>query len=193
MYFRQHGDCYGVGSYRHVPLMVDPRDLGKTAKLPFSPEHFAAGWESATELMPALKRTSIVTKFNGMFAFTIDGYPVMGETSVKALWSCIGLWLTHAGGAARQIAEWMTDGTPSIDLREADITRFQPHQLTRSYIAERAAQNYREVYDLIHPLQPINKPRNVGSLTLSGRRRARFVNCRAPLSRSPVIDPAITP
>ena len=129
MYFRQHGDCYGVGSYRHVPLMVDPRDLGKTAKLPFSPEHFAAGWESATELMPALKKTEIVTKFNGMFAFTIDGYPVMGETSVKGLWSCIGLWLTHAGGAAKQIAEWMTSGAPSIDLREADITRFQPHQL----------------------------------------------------------------
>ena len=79
MYFRQHGDCYGVGSYRHVPLMVEPRDLGNTAKLPFMPEHFEAGWESATELMPALKKTEIVTKFNGMFAFTIDGYPVMGE------------------------------------------------------------------------------------------------------------------
>jgi dimethylglycine oxidase len=161
MYFRQHGDCYGVGSYRHVPLMVDPRDLGKTAKLPFSPEHFAAGWESATELMPALKQTEIVTKFNGMFAFTIDGYPVMGETIVKGLWACIGLWLTHAGGAAKQIAEWMTSGAPSIDLREADITRFQPHHFARSYVAERAAQNYREVYDLIHPIQPITKPRNV--------------------------------
>jgi dimethylglycine oxidase len=164
MYFRQHGDCYGVGSYRHVPLMVDPRDLGhlgQTAKLPFSPEHFEAGWESATELMPALKKTEIVTKFNGMFAFTIDGYPVMGETSVNGLWSCIGLWLTHAGGAAKQIAEWMTSGAPSIDLREADITRFHKHQLSRSYVAERAAQNYREVYDLIHPLQPIARPRNV--------------------------------
>jgi len=161
MYFRQQGDCYGVGSYRHEPMMVDPRDLGASAKLPFTPEHFAAGWASATELMPALKKTEIVTKFNGMFAFTIDGYPVMGETIVKGVWSCIGLWLTHAAGAARQIAEWMTDGMPSIDLREADITRFHKHQLSRSYIAERAAQNYREVYDLIHPLQPINKPRNV--------------------------------
>src|SRR5215212_4857606 len=164
MYFRQHGVCYGVGSYRHVPLMVDPRDLGhlgQTAKLPFMPEHFQSGWESATELLPALKKTEIVTKFNGMFAFTIDGYPVMGETSVKGLWSCIGLWLTHASGAAKQIAEWMTSGAPSIDLREADITRFQPHYFSRSYVAERAAQNYREVYDLIHPIQPITRPRNV--------------------------------
>src|SRR5581483_9307415 len=114
MYFRQHGECYGVASYRHVPLMVDAHDLarlGDTAKLQFTPEHFTAGWESATELLPPLKQTEIVTKFNGMFAFTIDGYPVMGETTVKGLWSCIGLWLTHAGGAACQIAEWMTGGT----------------------------------------------------------------------------------
>lgn len=161
MYFRQHGDCYGIGSYRHAPLMVDPRDLGKTAKKPFTPEHFDAGWESATELMPPLKNTAIVTKFNGMFAFTTDGYPLMGETTVKGLWSCIGLWLTHAGGAARAIAEWMTEGTPSMDLREADITRLQPHYASRAYIHERSAQNYREVYDIIHPMQPINRPRNV--------------------------------
>lgn len=161
MYFRQHGDCYGVGSYRHAPLMVDPRDLGKTALLPFTPDHFTAGWESATELLPPVGRADLVTKFNGMFAFTIDGYPVMGESDVAGLWVCTGLWLTHAGGAGRAIAEWMTDGAPSLDLREADSTRFHPHQLTRAYIHERCAQNYREVYDIIHPAQPISRPRDV--------------------------------
>jgi glycine cleavage system T protein len=161
MYFRQQGDRYGVGSYRHAPLMVDPRDLGKSAKKPFTPEHFASGWESACELLPPLRNADLATKFNGMFAFTIDGYPVMGETKVKGLWSCIGLWLTHAGGAGKAIAEWMTDGRPAMDLREADITRFQPHQFTRSYVYERCAQNYREIYDIIHPLQPIARPRNV--------------------------------
>jgi glycine cleavage system aminomethyltransferase T/glycine/D-amino acid oxidase-like deaminating enzyme len=161
MYYRQQFDCYGVGSYRHEPLMVDPRDLEKTAKKPFTPDHFTEAWNAAQELLPALRGADLQTKFNGMFAFTIDGYPVMGETTVQGLWSCIGLWLTHAGGAGKAIAEWMTDGAPSMDLREADITRFQPHQLTRPYIAERCAQNYREVYDIIHPLQPIERPRNV--------------------------------
>jgi glycine cleavage system T protein len=161
MYYRQQYDCYGVGSYRHDPLMVDPRDLGKTAKLPFTPDHFAEAWQGAKELLPPLRNTELQTKFNGMFAFTIDGYPVMGETTVKGLWSCIGLWLTHAGGAGRAIAEWMTDGAPWMDLREADITRFQPHQLSRPYINARCAQNYREVYDIIHPLQPIEEPRNM--------------------------------
>jgi glycine cleavage system T protein len=161
MYYRQHGDSYGVGSYRHAPLMVDPRDLGKTAIKPFTPEHFAEAWAAAGELLPPLREADLVTKFNGMFAFTIDGFPVMGETAVKGLWSCIGLWLTHAGGATRALAEWMTEGTPSMDLREADITRFHPHQLARPYVEERCAQNYREIYDIIHPLQPMARPRDV--------------------------------
>jgi dimethylglycine oxidase len=161
MYYRQHGDCYGVGSYRHDPLMVDPRALEKTAKKPFTAEHFAEAWAAAHELIPPLKSADLQTKFNGMFAFTIDGFPIMGETSVPGLWSCIGLWLTHAGGAGKAIAEWMTDGAPAMDLREADITRFQPHQFSRAYVEERCAQNYREVYDIIHPLQPISKPRDV--------------------------------
>jgi len=161
MYYRQHGDCYGVGSYRHIPLMVHPEQLERTAIKPFTPEHFETGWQAATELLPPLRNSALQKQFNGMFAFTVDGYPVMGETTVQGLWSCVGLWLTHAGGATKAIAEWMTTGTPSVDLREADITRFQPHQTTRAYVETRCAQNYREVYDLIHPVQPISEPRNV--------------------------------
>ena len=55
MYFRQFRDRYGVGSYRHEPLMVDPRDLGKTAMLPFTPEHYEVAWQAGCELMPTLK------------------------------------------------------------------------------------------------------------------------------------------
>ena len=55
MYFRQFRDRYGVGSYRHEPLMVDPRYLGKTAMLPFTPEHYEVAWQAGCELMPTLK------------------------------------------------------------------------------------------------------------------------------------------
>ena len=113
MYFRQHGDAYGVGCYHHVPLMVDPHDLGKTAKRDFTPEHFSPAWDSTTELMPALKNTELTTKFNGMFAFTIDGLPIMGEATTQGLLDGIGLWLTHSGGAGRAMAEWMTGGAPN--------------------------------------------------------------------------------
>ncbi|MBI1294145.1 FAD-dependent oxidoreductase [bacterium] len=161
LYFRQHWDSYGVGNYRHVPLMVRPQDLGRTAMLPFTPEHYEVADSAAKELLPPLKQTTLTTKFNGMFAFSVDGYPVMGESQVKGFWAATGVWITHAGGVGKSIAEWMTHGEPEWDLHEADINRFLPHQKTQLYIDLRCAQNYREVYDIIHPVQPINEPRNV--------------------------------
>lgn len=161
LYFRQHWDAYGIGNYRHVPLMVRPRELGKTAKLPFTPEHYTVAQQAARELIPALRKAELTTAFNGMFAFTVDGYPVMGESSVRGFWTAVGVWITHAGGVGKAIAEWMTYGEPAMDVHEADINRFLPHQKTQRYVDLRCAQNYREVYDIIHPTQPISEPRAV--------------------------------
>lgn len=161
LYFRQHWDAYGIGNYRHVPLLVHPSDLGKTAKLPFTPEHYKVAAQAARELIPALRQATLTTAFNGMFAFTVDGYPVLGESKVRGLWTAVGIWITHAGGVGKAIAEWMTYGEPAMDVHEADINRFLPHQKTQHYIDLRCAQNYREVYDIIHPAQPITEPRAV--------------------------------
>ena len=159
MYFRQHADAYGVGSYNHEPLLVEPRDLGLTATNPFTPKHFEDARRATDELLPALAGKRYVNQFNGMFTFTVDGYPILGESAVAGLWAAIGIWVTHSGGAGKAIAEWMTHGTSELDLREAHIDRFHGHATTRRYILTRTAQQYREVYDVIHPLQQMENPR----------------------------------
>jgi glycine cleavage system aminomethyltransferase T len=57
------------------------------------------------------------------------------------------------------MAEWIVDGTASVDLHECDLTRFEAHQLSPSFIRDRGIQNYVEVYDIVHPLQPMEEPR----------------------------------
>jgi glycine cleavage system T protein len=162
MYFRQHADAYGIGSYKHEPLLVDPHDLGKTAMRPFTPQHFDVAHGAAEELIPALKGKEYPTQFNGMFAFTADGMPIMGPVAeVDGLWAAVGVWVTHAGGVGKAIAEWMVEGAPSVDLHEADISRFHPHVFAKPYVYARSAQQYREVYDIIHPLQQMDHPRNL--------------------------------
>jgi len=162
MYFRQHAEAYGIGSYKHEPLLVDPHELGKTATRPFTPEHFDVAHRAANELLPSLKGVEFPQKFNGMFAFTADGMPIMGPASqAQGLWVAVGVWVTHAGGVGRSIARWMDSGAPGEDLHEADISRFHPHVFTRAYIQARCAQQYREVYDIIHPLQQMEHPRNL--------------------------------
>ena len=169
MYFRQVGESYGIGSYNHEPLLVDASDVLSLDEAPiapaeteFTPEHFEKAMKAAGELLPGLEGVGLTRKFNGMFSFTPDGFPILGESpSLKGFWSAQAVWITHAGGVGRAVAEWIVNGEPTTDLRECDIRRFHPHAFSRPYVRTRAAQQYREVYDIIHPRQQIENPRNV--------------------------------
>ena len=168
-YFRQVGEAIGIGSYRHEPLLLDAADILSheeapvaPAEMPFTPSHFEASMTAAGDVLPALKGVGLTRKFNGLFSFTTDGFPVLGESpQVKGFWSAQAVWITHAGGVGRAVAEWIVNGDPTLDLRECDIRRFYPHALSRSYVRARAAQQYREVYDIIHPRQQMDNPRNL--------------------------------
>jgi hypothetical protein len=181
MYYRQQGDRYGVGTYQHTPLLVDPSEIrrhgtatpagstdrnphGETVDMPsnrpFQEEHFAWAWKEALRLMPELASTRVDYRLQGMFSFTPDGFPLMGEsTTVRGAWFAEAIWLTHGVGAGRLIADWVTDGDPGMDAHELDLHRFEPVQTTRAYVRARGARNYDEVYDLVHPLQPLGVAR----------------------------------
>ena len=169
IYFRQEGDCYGIGSYQHEPLLVDANDLLdhdeapiSPSELPFTPPHFEKAMAAAGDVLPSLKGVGLTRKLNGVFSFTTDGFPVLGESpQVRGFWSAQAVWITHAGGVGRAVAEWIVNGEPTTDLRECDIRRFHAHACSRSYVRARAAQQYREVYDIIHPRQQIADPRNL--------------------------------
>jgi len=180
LYFRQHGEGYGVGSYNHEPLLVDPADLDDyasaeadvpiydyivgqeternavkmTAHREFTPDHFTEAWAEATRVMPALEGADLEKCFNGMFCFTPDGLPVMGSPpDLDGFWVAAAVWLTHAGGVGKAMAKWMTAEYPRQNLVPCDIKRFQPHAGSRRYVRDRAAYSYDTVYDLIHPRQ----------------------------------------
>jgi len=90
----------------------------------------------------------------GLFSFTVDNFPLMGEWSgLKGFWVAEAVWITHACGVARAMAEWIVDGHPALAVHECDVNRFETHQLGSQHIEERGAQNFVEVYDLLHPLQ----------------------------------------
>jgi glycine cleavage system T protein len=160
LYFRHYADTVGFGSYLHDPLPVAPEQLPRPAMLPYTPEHFAESLKDARERIPAIEQAELATAFNGIFSFTADGNSLLGESpDVRGFWSAEAVWITHAGGVGKVMAEWIADGTPSIDLRELNLNRFQPHALGRRYARARSCQGYVEVYDVIHPLQPLEFPR----------------------------------
>jgi len=172
LYFREWGERYGVGSYAHSPMPVVAAHLGRTpehvddkhmpSRLEFTPEDFEGPWEEACKLLPCLRGTEVEDGFNGIFSFTPDGGTVVGESrEVEGFWIAEAVWVTHAAGIARAVAEVLTTGQSEIDLAECDVHRFDEVQLERSYVSETSQQNFVEIYDVMHPLQPKKFPRNL--------------------------------
>ena len=203
LYMRHRRDHFAVGSYAHDPKVVDPgaiRRHGEPDDWPasnrFDAEGFAPAWEDALRLLPFLRSARPGEALNGMFSFTPDGMPLLGESQdLRGFWTAEAIWITHSAGAAKAVAEWMTDGRAEVDLRECDLNRFEPHATTAAYLRERGAQQYREVYDVIHPLQPLERPRllrlspfadaqrDLGAACFEGRgwEQPRWYEANAPL------------
>ncbi|MCP9210631.1 GcvT family protein [Streptomyces sp. NEAU-Y11] len=167
LYYREHTDRIGIGSYAHRPMPVDAAGVPAyddapvmPSSLPFTAEDFAPSWEDSVGLLPALGAGRIEEGFNGVFSFTPDGMPVIGESrEVRGFWLAEAVWVTHSAGVAKAVAEWMTDGRTTTDVHGCDLYRFEDAQASPAYVAERGAQNFTEVYDVIHPLQPMERPR----------------------------------
>ena len=86
------------------------------------------------ELLPALADVPIADSFNGLFSFTPDGLPLLGDSRVRGLWiGSEAVWVTHAGGAGRAMADRMVDGHTDVDLHECDPQPLRAHALSRAY------------------------------------------------------------
>ncbi|WP_227356506.1 GcvT family protein [Haladaptatus salinisoli] len=172
LYFRTHGDALGMGSYNHESLSVDPEAMGKNGEnrqasvRDFSRKH----WERPThpnrdksakqafdELLPATKDREYAVTENGVFVFTPDGMPAVGETAaVDGLWTALAIWWTHSGGYGRILAEWMENGVPRLPSGPVDtggihVRRFAPHAGEKDYFVDRGAKRYEQVYSIVEP------------------------------------------
>lgn len=178
LYYRVHeGQRLGIGSYAHRPMPVDVGALPTTTEMPsmmdFTPEDFSPSWSDAVALLPRLDEARVDEAFNGIFSFTPDGAPVVGEhREVAGLWVAEAVWVTHSAGVARSLAEWLVDGAPSVDLREAELHRFADAELAPEVVRARSVRSFVEVYDVLHPLDPPAEPRDLRVSPFHSRQRA---------------------
>ena len=172
LYYREHGDQYGIGYYGHKPMPVVAASLGVTphdvhekkmpSRMEFTREDFEPAWKESQDLLPVMRGSEIADGFNGIFSFTPDGGPVIGQhPTLDGFWVGEAVWVTHSAGVARAVAQLLTDGKSEIDVTECELARFEEIQTTPEYVLETGSQNFREVYDIIHPLAPKESPRNL--------------------------------
>ena len=163
LYYRERFERIGIGYYGHRPMPVRAEDIGSLADaedmpsvLAFTPADFDEAWKQTQQLLPVTRDASVAEGINGLFSFTTDNMPLMGESPVVAgFWVAEAVWVTHSAGVGRAMAEWIVDGyCSSFDLHECDVNRFESHQLSPDYVLARDSQNFVEVYDILHPLEP---------------------------------------
>ncbi|KAL3491050.1 hypothetical protein BJX62DRAFT_251508 [Aspergillus germanicus] len=172
LYYREHGDRYGIGYYGHKPMPVVAASLGPApdhvddknmpSRLEFTEEDFSPAWEESKKLLPALRGSQIEDGFNGVFSFTPDGGPLIGQApNLDGFYVAEAVWVTHSAGVARALAEILTQGWSTVDITDCELSRFEQVQLNSEYVSETSQQNFVEIYDIIHPMQPRESPRNL--------------------------------
>ncbi|WP_330290915.1 GcvT family protein [Streptomyces sp. NBC_00576] len=173
LYYRDRFDTIGIGYYGHRPMPISADDIlsfdeadtagGMPSVLKFTEDDFEPAWTETQSLLPSTKEAKVEEGINGLFSFTTDNFPLLGESpDVKGFWVAEAVWVTHSAGVGRAMAEWLVDGfCSSFDLHECDLNRFEPHQLSPEYVLARDCQNFVEVYDILHPLQPSGHPRPI--------------------------------
>lgn len=109
--------------------------------------------EAAITRVPAFGEVGIKKVYNGAIAYTPDGNPIVGPApGLKNFWLNEGhsFGITAAGGAGWQLAEWIVDGEPTLDLTGVDPRRFGPYA-TEGYLIAKNEEAYANVFTMHYP------------------------------------------
>ena len=109
--------------------------------------------ETAIARVPAFGEVGIKKIYNGAIPYTPDGSPIIGPApGLKSFWLNEGhsFGITAAGGAGWQLAEWIVEGEPSIDMMGVDPRRFGPYA-TEGYLKEKNEEAYANVFTVHYP------------------------------------------
>ncbi len=109
--------------------------------------------ESAMFRVPAFGEVGVKKVYNGAIAYTPDGNPIIGPApGLKNFWLSEGhsFGITAAGGGGWQLAEWIVDGEPTIDMSGVDPRRYGSYA-TESYLIEKNEEAYANVFTVHFP------------------------------------------
>ncbi len=109
--------------------------------------------ETAIARVPIFGELGVKKVYNGAICYTPDGGPIVGPAwGLKNFWLNEGhsFGVTAAGGAGWQLAEWIVEGEPSIDMMGVDPRRFGPYA-SRGYLIAKCEEAYANVFTPHYP------------------------------------------
>src|SRR3954462_4414107 len=164
VYFREEVGGLCMGGYERDPAPwsldgIAPDFNGKL--LAPDMERFQPIIEGAVRRVPAMADAGVNRVINGPEGFTPDNEFILGESEVGGFFVAAGFsahGIAGAGGIGRQVASWIVDGEPELDLWKMDIRRFGAQYRSRAYTLARTTEVYATYYDIHYP----NEEREAG-------------------------------
>jgi dimethylglycine dehydrogenase len=155
-YMREENGGLLLGPYeKGAPCcyMDSPSDESEYELFQEDLDRLAPHIETAITRVPAFGEVGIKKVYNGAIAYTPDGSPIIGPAwGLKNFWLNEGhsFGVTAAGGAGWQLAEWIVDGEPTIDMMGVDPRRFGPYA-TKGYLKTKNEEAYANVFTPHYP------------------------------------------
>jgi len=163
-YFREEvgGLCMGGYERDPAPWSIDgiPADFNHRLLEPDWPR-FEPIMAGAIRRVPAIADAGVTRLINGPEAFTPDNEFILGESEVRGFFVAAGFCahgIAGTGGIGQQMARWIVDGEPELDLWKMDIRRFGGQYRSRALTLARTTEVYSTYYDIHYP----NEERRAG-------------------------------
>ncbi|PWT97566.1 MAG: hypothetical protein C5B52_13540 [Bacteroidetes bacterium] len=162
IYFREDGAGLVMGGYERnsAPAFLDANLEDKVPKN-FNGKLLDEEWDRFEEIMinstmrvPEMATAPIRKMINGPEAFTPDNEFCLGPIGPTGFFSAAGFCahgIAGAGGVGREMAAWVLDGMPTMDLWEMDVRRFGAQYKSFSYSLARVKENYETYYNIRYP------------------------------------------
>ncbi len=179
-YYREEGGGLMLGMFEPVcaPWKVGgvPEDFS-FGELPPDWDRMGPYLEKTMARVPVTEQIGIRKFFCGPESFTPDLLPIIGEApELKNYFVAAGLnsiGILTGGGIGRTIAQWITDGSPDVDVTGMNIDRLHPYQANPEYRATRTVESLGLVYATHYPFRPVSTARGARVSPVYDRLAAR--------------------
>jgi len=157
IYFKTQGDSLALGGYEKNPEFwpdVDPEFHFGLFDLDW--DTFNQNLEGHIQRCPLIETLGIKSTVCGPESFTPDHKPLVGpDVDLRGFVHCCGfnsMGMMLGGGIGREVASWVVDGAPEVDLFSMDVARFHPSTAHNDrWVEDRTHESYAKTYSIVFP------------------------------------------
>ena len=174
IYFKEEVGGLLMGGFEPSakPWLTQVPDDFEFGLLPDDWDQFEILMKNAVHRVPALQTAEVKRFINGPESFTADNNYILGEApGVRGVFVAAGfnsMGIASSGGAGKALAEWIVEGSPTLDLWPVDIRRFGSFNGNKALLKDRVSEVLGLHYKMPWPTRELESAR--------------------PLRRSPLYD-----